>query len=135
MARRQRSGGATRAGLLGAYASTLNTWESDPAQGAWEVPPAAKPRGPAAGCGRLWRARFAGGDDDGDLAAKAEPGFQPEVVTAPEPAGVIPVRAVAAGQQPHGLVGRGQDLRAVGGLQAGAWCLVPEGRRAAEQPP
>src|SRR6516162_2291438 len=85
--------------------------------------------------GRLWRAWFAGGNDDGDLAAEAEPGGQAEVVTAPETAGVIPVRTVAAGQQPHGLVGRRQHLRAVGGLQAGARRLVPGDRRAAEQQP
>src|SRR5215470_19201549 len=68
--------------------------ESDPVPEAADVQPAAKPRSLAAGRGRCWCARFACGHGDGDLAAKAEPGFEPEVVTAPETAGVIPVRAV-----------------------------------------
>ena len=71
----------------------------------------------------------------GDLAAEPEPVCQPKVVPAPETARVIPVRLAATGQQPHGLVGHRQHLRAVSRLQIGAAVLVPAGRDAGEQPP
>ena len=64
--------------------------------------------------------RCTGRDVHGDLAAEPEPGGQAQVVPAPESAGVIPVRAAVAGQQPHGLVGHREYLRAVSRLRVGA---------------
>jgi hypothetical protein len=57
-------------------------------------------------------------DLHGDLPAELGPRRQSEIIPAPEPAGVIPVRP-PGGQQAHGLVGDGDDFRAVGGFQGG----------------
>src|ERR1017187_6905463 len=72
-------------------------------------------------------------DPHGDLPAEPVTIGQPEVVTTPEAAGVIPVRAVLAGEEPHGLVGDGEDFRAVGGLQIGLAGTL-HGRHSAGQP-
>ena len=75
-------------------------------------------------------------DRDGDLAGQPVAAGQLEVVAAPEAARVVPVHAVAAGQQPHGLIGGGQHLGAVRGLQAGlaqtalSWLAFCPGGRA-----
>ena len=62
------------------------------------------------GEGRRERGRGRRLDRDGDLAGQAVAAGQPQVVAAPEAAGVVPARAVAAGQQAHGLIGGGQYL-------------------------
>ena len=49
--------------------------------------------------------------------AEPGPGGQAEIIPAPEPAGVIPVRRPPGRQQAHGLVGDGDDLGAVGGFR------------------
>src|SRR5215469_4527415 len=63
----------------------------------------------------------------GDLATKAKPFGKAEVIAAPEAARVIPIRPVPGGQQPHGLVGNGQHLGTVGGLNCDLLCLVGNG--------
>ncbi len=54
-----------------------------------------------------------------DLFAQGGIGRQAEMVAAPEPAGVVPVRSVPVGQEAHGLIGEGDDFGAVGGFQVG----------------
>src|SRR6266511_2325458 len=63
-------------------------------------------------------------DLHGDLLAEPGPRGQVEVITAPEAAGVVPVRPAPTGQQPHGLVGDGDDFGAVGGLKVRV-CRAP----------
>src|SRR6185312_2088281 len=82
------------------------------------------------GCGELRR-----GDLDGDLPAEPGSYGQAEIIPAPEPARVIPVRRPPGGQQAHGLVGDGDDLGAVGGFQGGVATTSPGRGQPPAQPP
>jgi predicted PurR-regulated permease PerM len=74
-------------------------------------------------------------DLHGDLLAELGLSAQAQIVPAPEPARVIPVRPSAGRQQAHGLVGDGDDLRAVGGFQADLAFVPPQRRHPPAQPP
>ena len=81
-------------------------------------------------CGELSRE-----DLHGDLPDEPGPCAQAQIIPAPEPARVIPVRPPPGRQQAHGLVGDGDDLRAVGGFQAGVPTALPDRRQPPAQPP
>ena len=126
----------TRAGA-GWHVEVDTFGRRSPARARWPAPP--WPAGP----GTSWRGRgrvvvlrsprpqaCQRGDLDGDLAAQPGPALQLQVVTAPEPAGVVPLRLVPSGQQAHGLVGGRHDLRAVRALQGAVRPLGVPGRAA-----
>ncbi|MGH4016204.1 MAG: hypothetical protein ACRDSL_20230 [Pseudonocardiaceae bacterium] len=55
---------------------------------------------------------------DGDLLTERVTPRHVEVITAPEPAGVIPTRATRRGKQSHLLVSERHDLRAIRSVKA-----------------
>src|SRR5918992_2049071 len=63
-----------------------------------------------------------GRDLYGDLAAEPPPLGQVKFVAAPKAPRVVPTRSALGRQQAHGLVGDGEYLRAVGGLQRCVGC-------------
>ena len=101
--------------------------------------PGASRRGRSSGSQRLSAARSRGGrwrrDVHLDLATEPGARLQGQVVTAPEAARVVPARAPPGGQQAHRLVGQGDHLGAVGGLQADVPRVVPDPRQPAADPP
>src|SRR5450755_3318818 len=85
----------------------------------------------ASEAGEVSRARSACGSDDGDLTGKRERRDELEMVTAPEPPGVIPARGPLTGEQAHVLVGRGHELCAIDRLRRtgaahAAGCPLPD---------
>src|SRR5260370_15488783 len=75
------------------------------------------------------------GDLQGDLPAEPGSSGKAEIIPAPKPAGVVPVRLPPGRQQAHGLVGDGDELGAVGGFQAGVPLTPPDRWQPPAQPP
>src|ERR1019366_9857656 len=68
----------------------------------------------------------------GDLLAQTGALKKLEVVAAPEAAGVVPVGRAVVGEKAHGLIGAGDNLGAVAGLDVGRAANPPPGPTAGQ---